>query len=223
MINFQSCAHKFLLTISLVLILPITSAAASSTCTCDEAEAQEHKTTEALKYKLVAIVSILIASAAGVSLPFLVKKVSYLSPDKDVFFLIKAFAAGVILATGFIHILPDAFESLTSPCLSENPWHKFPFTGFIAMMSSIGTLMMEAYATGYHKRTELRKAQPFDGDEESDHDHDQQGVHAGHVHGSSFVPEPTNSSDLIRNRIISQVPKKKKLWITNTKCMHLIS
>lgn len=197
MINFQSCAHKFLLTISLFLLLPITSAAASSTCTCDEAEAQEHKTTEALKYELVAIVSILIASAAGVSLPFLVKKVSYLSPDKDVFFLIKAFAAGVILATGFIHILPDAFESLTSPCLSENPWHKFPFTGFIAMMSSIGTLMMEAYATGYHKRTELRKAQPFDGDEESDHDHDQQGVHAGHVHGSSFVPEPTNSSDLI--------------------------
>ncbi|GAY49047.1 hypothetical protein CUMW_116300 [Citrus unshiu] len=52
------------------------------------------------------------------------------------------------------------------------------------MMSSIGTLMMEAYATGCHKRTELRKAQPFDGDEESDHD--QQGVHAGHVHGSSF-------------------------------------
>lgn len=195
MINFQSCAHKFLLTISLFLLLPITSAAASSTCTCDEAEAQEHKTTEALKYELVAIVSILIASAAGVSLPFLVKKVSYLSPDKDVFFLIKAFAAGVILATGFIHILPDAFESLTSPCLSENPWHKFPFTGFIAMMSSIGTLMMEAYATGCHKRTELRKAQPFDGDEESDHD--QQGVHAGHVHGSSFVPEPTNSSDLI--------------------------
>ncbi|ESR61862.1 hypothetical protein CICLE_v10018061mg, partial [Citrus x clementina] len=63
----------------------------------------------------------------------------------------------------------------------------FPFTGFIAMMSSIGTLMMEAYATGCHKRTELRKAQPFDGDEESDHD--QQGVHAGHVHGSSFVLE----------------------------------
>lgn len=191
MINFLSRAHKFLTTISLVLLLPITSAAAASTCTCDEAEAQEHKTTEALRYKLVAIVSILVASALGVSLPFLVKKVSYFSPDKEVFFLIKAFAAGVILATGFIHILADAFESLTSPCLSENPWHNFPFTGFIAMMASIGTLMMEAYATGYHKRNGFRKAQPFDGDEERDHDPDPQGAHAGRVHGSTSVPEPT--------------------------------
>lgn len=73
------------------------------------------------------------------------------------------------------------------------------------MMASTGTLMMEAYATGYHKRTGFRKAQPFDGDEERDHDPDPQGAHAGRVHGSTFVPEPTNSSDLIRNPIVSQV------------------
>ncbi|KAL0306087.1 UNVERIFIED_CONTAM: Zinc transporter 1 [Sesamum radiatum] len=53
--------------------------------------------------------------------------------------MIKAFAAGVILATGFIHILPDAFRTLTSPCLGENPWGKFPFAGFVAMMAAIGT------------------------------------------------------------------------------------
>ena len=140
--------------------------------------------------------SILIASAIGVSLPLLLKNVSALGPERAIYFLIKAFAAGVILATGFLHILPDAYDSLKSPCLSENPWGGFPFTGFIAMMAAILTLMMEAFATGYHKRSELRKAQPVNGDEESD---------GGHLHGSAFVLERSNSSDLIRQRVISQV------------------
>ncbi|KAB1200439.1 Zinc transporter 5 [Morella rubra] len=144
--------------------------------------------------------AILLASALGVCLPFLVKNIKFLHPEKDIYFLIKAFAAGVILATGFIHVLPDAYESLRSPCLSENPWRKFPFTGFIAMLSAIGTLMMEAFATGYQKRSDLRKAQPVN----ADHDEETNGAHAGHVHGSALVLERLDSSDLIRHRIISQ-------------------
>lgn len=139
--------------------------------------------------------SILIASSLGVCLPYLVKKTLF-HPEKDIYFLIKAFAAGVILATGFIHVLPDAFASLTSPCVGGNLWGKFPFTGFVAMVSAIGTMMMEAFATGYQKRSELRKAQPVNADEESD---------GAHVHGPAFVSERSNSSDLIRHRIISQV------------------
>ncbi|KAL0012000.1 hypothetical protein SO802_007108 [Lithocarpus litseifolius] len=76
--------------------------------------------------------------------------------EEDIFFIIKAFAAGVILATGFIHIFPDAFENLELlPCLSENPWGNFPFTGFVAMVSAIGTLMVEAFATSYYERSRL--------------------------------------------------------------------
>ncbi|KAK1325032.1 Zinc transporter 5 [Acorus calamus] len=58
----------------------------------------------------------------GVGLPILGETYAFLRPDRDFFFLVKAFAAGVILATGLIHILPDSFESLTSPCLNEHPW-----------------------------------------------------------------------------------------------------
>ncbi|GAV92823.1 Zip domain-containing protein, partial [Cephalotus follicularis] len=201
-----NCHVKILTILSLFLLFPIlASSKCSSTCEADKDQNQKTSSDEeALKYKKVAMGTILLASAIGVCLPFLVKNISYLAPDKDIFFVIKAFAAGVILATGFIHVLPDAVESLTSPCLSENPWHKFPFTGFVAMLSAIGTLMMESFATGYHKRSELRKAQPVNGDEESDHQGHGHG-HEGHVHGSAFVLEKTNASDLLRHRVISQV------------------
>ncbi|MBA0795553.1 hypothetical protein Gohar_006407 [Gossypium harknessii] len=78
---------------------------------------------------MAAIVSILVAGAIGVCFPLLGKTIDALRPEKDIFFVIKAFAAGVILSTGFIHVLPDATENLTSPCLNQNPWGKFPFAG----------------------------------------------------------------------------------------------
>ncbi|CAL5346655.1 unnamed protein product [Camellia sinensis] len=197
--KLQPYAYKTL-TLLLYLHLLFPPISVHAKCTC-EAEYKDQNKQEALKYKLVSIASILVASALGVSMPLLLKNVSALKPHSALHFLIKAFAAGVILATGFIHILPDAFNSLTSPCLSENPWQGFPFAGFIAMMSAIGTLMMEAFATGYHKRAELRKAQPVNGDEESDG-----GGGPGHVHGpAAIMLQRSDSSDLFRNRVISQV------------------
>uniref|UniRef100_A0A5B7BTV5 Putative zinc transporter 1-like n=1 Tax=Davidia involucrata TaxID=16924 RepID=A0A5B7BTV5_DAVIN len=189
----------------LLLLLPISVYA---DCSC-ESESEDRNKTEALKYKLAAIASILIASAIGVSLPILGKAVPALRPENDIFFIIKAFAAGVILATGFIHVLPDAFDNLTSPCLSENPWGNFPFTGFVAMLSAIVTMMVDTFATSYYKRSHFNKASPVSvGDEETQDQH-QGHVHVhthathGHAHGSAF--EDSASSDLVRHRIISQV------------------
>ncbi|KAL8551310.1 hypothetical protein ACS0TY_000409 [Phlomoides rotata] len=48
----------------------------------------------------------------GVSLPLVAKKFAVLRSENDVFFMIKAFAAGVILATLFVHILLDATVAL---------------------------------------------------------------------------------------------------------------
>jgi solute carrier family 39 (zinc transporter), member 1/2/3 len=93
-----------------------------------------------------------------------------LSPEADLFFIIKAFAAGVILATGFMHVLPDAFNDLTSPCLSENPWGDFPFASFIAMMAAIVTLVVDVSATSYYQKTvgdnSKNEVQGVKGDEE---------------------------------------------------------
>ncbi|XWS40479.1 hypothetical protein CRYUN_Cryun18bG0143500 [Craigia yunnanensis] len=155
-IHYSGCC-KFLKVISCLLLLPIL---VSSKCVreAEDQEREQQNSAQALKFKLVAIASILVASAIGVCLPFLVKNIRLLQPDKETFSMIKTFAAGVILATVFIHILPDAYECLTSPCLSENSWHHFPFTTSVAMMAVILTLMMESFATGYHKKNELTKA-----------------------------------------------------------------
>ncbi|CAN1327852.1 Fe(2+) transport protein 1 [Linum perenne] len=133
-------------------------------CNCDSATAAAASNSGALAavssplfYKLVAICSILIASAIGVSLPILCRNIPTLHPDSKLFFLIKAFAAGVILATGFVHILPDAFESLSSPCLSENPWSRFPFPGFVAMVSAVITMIIDTLATSYFKGEQFRE------------------------------------------------------------------
>lgn len=168
---------------------------------------------DSLKYKIVAMLTILFAGGVGVTIPQLGKKVEALNPDNDIFFIIKAFAAGVILATGFIHILPDAFQHLTSPCLPHNPWGKFPFAGFVAMTCAIGALAVDTYATSFYRKMHFNKQQKprqvhvesgsTNSDDHATHLH----VHAhatdGHAHGTSLIS--SLESELIRNRIISQV------------------
>ncbi|KAE8654115.1 Zinc transporter 5 [Hibiscus syriacus] len=123
--------------------------------------------------------------------------------------MIKSFAAGRILATGFVHILPNAFETLTSPCIKTSLWGKFPFSGFIAMMSAIGTLMIDAFVTGYYKRRHSSNHKQVDpGDEEhAGHVHIHTHATHGHAHGSadSRSDQDLLVTQLIRQHIISQV------------------
>ncbi|THU73169.1 hypothetical protein C4D60_Mb04t19970 [Musa balbisiana] len=189
----------------IVLILPLV-ARGDCDCSADE-EGRDKK--KALPLKIAAIFSILVCGGIGVCIPILGKWIPALRPDRDIFFVIKAFAAGVILATGFIHILPDAFENLTSPCLASSPWQDFPFAGFGAMVAAVATLMIDTLATGYFNRLHRENMRTTASDETttdvektsdgSDHVH----THAthGHAHGS----DGDASAQLIRNRVISQV------------------
>ncbi|KAI3465590.1 hypothetical protein Pfo_022253 [Paulownia fortunei] len=182
---------------ALIFLLP---AVILGECTCELEEEEDRNKNLALKYKLAAFAAILAASAVGVCLPVVGRTVAALSPDKNFFLIVKAFAAGVILSTGFIHVLPDAFESLTSPCIGERPWGDFPFTGFIAMVAAIGTLMVDTYATSYYRR---RAAVKGGGGEEA-------GVvpvhtHATHGHAHGSVELESGETELLRHRVISQV------------------
>ncbi|KAE8659014.1 Zinc transporter 1 [Hibiscus syriacus] len=128
-----------------------------------------------------------------VSLPILAKKITTFRPENNVFFLIKALVAGVILATAFVHILHDGYKSLSSPCFSEKPWSVFPFSGFLTMVSAIATMMIDTFATSCYKKSHFNKALPVNGDEEMMGDHEGH-VHVhthathGHGHGSAVVP-----------------------------------
>ena len=153
----------------------------------------------ALKWKIIAIFLILVSSTAGILIPVLGKRWPILSPERDFFFVLKAFAAGVILATAMIHILPLAFEKLTGEGLNISPWKDFPFAGFVAMLSAILTLIIDTTASGYFHRSYLKKPQP-----EEAISNDVESAGQSHGHSRPFDVK-TKESELIRHRIISQV------------------
>ncbi|KAJ4705785.1 Zinc transporter protein [Melia azedarach] len=100
MANPQACL-KITFT-SVICVLHFFPSIVSGECSCDVEAMGEYKG-EALKFKLGAIATILVAGAFGVSLPLLGKRVPALKPESDIFFMVKAFAAGVILSTGRQH------------------------------------------------------------------------------------------------------------------------
>lgn len=116
---------------------------------------------QALPLKMIAIVSILFAGILGVGFPLIGNKRKFLAIDSDIFLIFKSFAAGVILATGFVHMLPDGEQALMDPCLPKFPWSNFPFSGFIAMMASLVTLLADYLGTLFytekHKKEQKMK------------------------------------------------------------------
>ncbi|KAG6545959.1 hypothetical protein Mapa_012620 [Marchantia paleacea] len=141
---------------------------------------------QATRLKGAAIAGILIASTLGVAIPLMGSKLKFLRVEGRAFCVAKSFAAGVILSTGFVHILGEASERLQSECLPEMPWHKFPWTGFVAMMSVFLTLVVDAVGTEYYER--------------------KHGVFMGHGHGalesaSSRVAVDNKTSDEEKNTL----------------------
>ncbi|XP_062189710.1 zinc transporter 8-like [Phragmites australis] len=221
-----------LLAAALALFLVSAARGDDGDCGASDAVAQGDRA-RAKTLKIAAFFSILICGALGCCLPVLGRRVPVMRPEGDVFFLIKAFAAGVILATGFIHILPDAFDKLTSPCLpAGGPWQDFPFAGFGAMVGAIGTLVVDTVATGYFTRLhfksgggaeaaaavsaavgdeEKQMGAPHDGGDHEGHVHVHTHATHGHAHGSSALVaavgggEGGDKEHALRHRVIAQV------------------
>ncbi|XP_020881710.1 zinc transporter 7 [Arabidopsis lyrata subsp. lyrata] len=157
MTSSKAC-YKLLTITILLLSFTITSLAGNaeyadvSECRAESGDPSCHNNKIAQKFKLIAIPSILVANMIGVSLPLLSRFIPVLGPDRDMFVIVKTLASGVILATGFMHVLPDSYDDLTSKCLPEEPWRKFPFSTFIATVSALLALMIDSYATRTSKR-----------------------------------------------------------------------
>ncbi|KAG2577408.1 zinc transporter 4-like [Panicum virgatum] len=210
------------------------AAPAPAECGGKAAEVREEDARGALRLKLVAVASILAAGAAGALVPVLGRSAPALRPDGDVFFAVKAFAAGVILATGMVHILPAAFDALAPPCGGRGKGAAFPFAGLVAMCSAMVTMMVDSVAAGYYQRSHFRKARPVDdategqhqgargaGDEEGGaehaghlhvhthathgHAHGHAHDHGGHGHGGASPDDASSVAVSIRHRVISQV------------------
>ncbi|CAI0544454.1 unnamed protein product [Linum tenue] len=185
--------------VSILLLLPLfvtaVSAADDGACGAETSSSCNDKS-GALSLKLIATFSILVASVIGVCLPLTTRSVAALNPERSLFVVVKAFASGIILATGFMHVLPDSFDMLSSTCLPDSPWHKFPFTGFVAMLSALVTLMVDSIATSFYSG-KLNKTAAGDGAVEGDREM-----------GNAVVPvdaEEDGAKQLMRYKVIAMV------------------
>ncbi|CAH9141240.1 unnamed protein product [Cuscuta epithymum] len=148
---------------------------------------------KALGLKIIALVCILFASVIGVCLPLITSSVPALHPAGVVFTVVKSFASGIILATGFMHVLPDSFHMLRSSCLSDSPWHRFPFSSFVAMLSAVVTMAIDSLATSMYRKKNAA---------ESPRDAASQNVEMGFTSADKGVQVDTQIS---RSRVIAMV------------------
>ncbi|WJX50640.1 Fe(2+) transport protein 1, variant 2 [Trifolium repens] len=144
----------------------------------------------------------------GVGLPLVSRSIPALSPDRDLFVIVKCFAAGIILGTGFMHVLPDSYDMLWSDCLEEKPWHEFPFSGLVAMFSALITMMVDSLATSYYsgKGTKSGVIIPHGhgGDQEMGDVNVGQSHGHHHMHNEVKIEE-SGASQLLRYRVVAMV------------------
>jgi zinc transporter 1/2/3 len=194
--------------ISIIFIL-ITLFTSKALADCESESSNKCNNKEkALPLKIISIFAILLTSMIGVSLPLVSRSIPALSPDRDLFVIVKCFAAGIILGTGFMHVLPDSYDMLWSDCLEEKPWHEFPFSGLVAMFSALITMMVDSLATSYYsgKGTKSGVIIPHGhgGDQEMGD------VNVGHSHGHHHMHnevkiEESATSQLLRYRVVAMV------------------
>ncbi|CAN6550367.1 unnamed protein product [Malus baccata var. baccata] len=199
-------AKLYALAVILLLISIAVNAAAEEPQQCgSKSKGQCHDKSKALILKIIALFAILVTSMIGVCLPMFSRKVSALQPGKNMFVLVKAFASGVILATGFMHVLPDSFDCLTSECLPEHPWRKFPFTTFVAMLSAVLTLMVDSFSMSHYRKYLVRGAARGE-DEENAKNSSSQIEPFGHGHDIKTEEGlDDKDSQLLRYRVVAQV------------------
>ncbi|CAL9234906.1 unnamed protein product [Arabidopsis halleri] len=116
--------------------------AAIRAAACRDGDAASH-------LKIVAVFAIFLTSFFGVWGPVILAKYFHGKPlyDKAIL-VIKCFAAGVILSTSLVHVLPEAFESLADcQVSSRHPWKDFPFAGLVTMIGAITALLVDLTAS----------------------------------------------------------------------------
>ena len=105
----------------------------------------------AARLKVTSIFVIFFTSVIGILSPVFLARFFQGKPVYDrATLVIKCFAAGVILSTSLVHVLPDAFDAL-SDChvASRHPWKDFPFAGLVTLIGAIVALLVDVTATAH--------------------------------------------------------------------------
>jgi zinc transporter 1/2/3 len=108
---------------------------------------QEDLSNYNLGLRIGALFIILATSAIGIFTPIALHKVSPYTKGSSRDWILtmgKFFGTGVILATAFVHMLPEALENFSSPCLSAG-WQSY--SAFAGVFLYAGFLCSSANRT----------------------------------------------------------------------------
>ncbi|TFK16710.1 Zip-domain-containing protein [Coprinopsis marcescibilis] len=98
--------------------------------------------------KITVMLLILVGSFVAVSFPA-ISNAGFIKIPNLLFFIGKHFGTGVILATAFIHLLPDSFAALLSPAVKERYGDVGQWTGLIILCSLLAIFLVEYISTTY--------------------------------------------------------------------------
>lgn len=128
-------------------------------CVTDTARAAACRNGSAAAHlKVISIVVIFFTSMFGMSLPVLLARYFQGKSlyDKAII-VIKCFAAGVILSTSLVHVLPDAYAALADcQVSSHHPWKDFPFAGLVTLIGALMALFVDIAASSHVEHTRLQ-------------------------------------------------------------------
>ncbi|SAM05594.1 hypothetical protein [Absidia glauca] len=105
-----------------------------------------------LNFRIGSLFIILGTSAVGIFAPILLHRIHPGQTDGVRSWILtigKFFGTGVVLATSFVHMLPEAIERFGSPCLSEG-WHSYhAFGGVFCMIAAFVLQWIELAAMSH--------------------------------------------------------------------------
>ncbi|KAL6607777.1 hypothetical protein ACP70R_040840 [Stipagrostis hirtigluma subsp. patula] len=105
----------------------------------------------AARLKTGSLLAILVASAVGICLPVALTRAFRGRPGyARGLLLVKCYAAGVILSTSLVHVLPDAQAALADCAVaSRRPWRDFPFAGLFTLVGALLALLVDVSASSH--------------------------------------------------------------------------
>ncbi|KAK7208471.1 Zinc/iron permease [Myxozyma melibiosi] len=144
------------------------------TSSCEQEPVEEY----VLSRRIISVFAVLLVSAVAVFFPFMLQH--YIragdkskEATKQLLIVLKQFGAGVIVATAFVHLLPDAFAAFQNPCIGEIKFDAWP--GFLAMIGVMLTFMIEnaghRIVSEQIRRTKLRLTKRSGDATDGDSDH----------------------------------------------------
>lgn len=106
-----------------------------------------------MNLRILSIFMILLSSGIGTFFPLVASKAPWVKLPDFCFFFAKFFGSGVIIATGFVHLLEPASDSLTDSCLT-GPISEYPWAFGICLMSLFVLFWFEGIARYYSCKAE---------------------------------------------------------------------